>query len=69
MLQMVADKNWDALTKMLTEAVVSLYNAGAQIGFMASNTPHIVFEQLQKVSPIPLVSIVEAARWDVPNYR
>ena len=62
MLKMLSDKDWNSLTELLTEAVVSLYQAGADFGFMASNTPHIVFEKVQKASPIPLVSIVEAAR-------
>jgi aspartate racemase len=37
-----------------------LANAGAQIGLLASNTPHIAFDPLSRRSPIPLVSIVEA---------
>lgn len=62
MLQMVADKNWDALISIMTEAIHSLYKSGADFGFMASNTPHIVYEQIRKSSPIPIISIVEAAR-------
>jgi aspartate racemase len=62
MLKLVSDKDWDGLTGMLTDAVHTLYKAGADFAFMASNTPHIVFERLQKTSPLPLVSIVEAAR-------
>ena len=62
MLKLVSDKNWDGLTNMLTEAVYSLFKAGANFAFIASNTPHIVFERLGEASPIPLVSIVEAAR-------
>lgn len=62
MLRMVSDKDWDGLTGMLADAVNSLYKAGAEFAFMASNTPHIVFEQVRRESPIPLVSIVEAAR-------
>jgi len=61
MLRLVSDKNWDGLTTMLTGAVNSLYKAGANFAFIASNTPHIVFERLRQASPIPLVSIVEAA--------
>jgi len=41
--------------------VQCLANAGATIALMASNTPHIVFDDLQGVSPIPLISIVETA--------
>ncbi|MGE4485085.1 MAG: aspartate/glutamate racemase family protein [Oscillospiraceae bacterium] len=61
MLKFVADKDWDGLTGMLTDAVNSLRKAGADFAFMASNTPHIVFERVRRASPIPLVSIVEAA--------
>jgi aspartate racemase len=36
-----------------------LAKAGASFGFVAANTPHIVFENLQAASTIPLISIVE----------
>ena len=42
------------------EAVQRLARAGAEVGLIAANTPHIVFDELQRRSPIPLVSIVEA---------
>jgi aspartate racemase len=38
-----------------------LVAAGADVGALCSNTPHIVFEQIKQRSKIPLVSIVEAA--------
>lgn len=62
MLQLVADKKWEELTAMISDAVTSLQRAGADFAFIASNTPHIVFEQVKLISPIPLISIVEAAR-------
>jgi aspartate racemase len=62
MLKLVAEQDWDALTAMLLRAVDSLCRAGAGFAFIASNTPHIVFERVRQASPIPLVSIVEAAR-------
>lgn len=37
-----------------------LHGAGAAFGAIASNTPHIVFDEVSSRSPIPLVSIVEA---------
>jgi aspartate racemase len=37
-----------------------LARAGADFGALAANTPHIVFDELQRRSTIPLVSIVEA---------
>jgi len=62
MLKMIADKDFDGLIDLLTNGVNSLYQAGADFGFISSNTPHIVFEQVQKQSSIPLISIVEATR-------
>jgi aspartate racemase len=62
MLRRVAAQSWDTLASMLSESVAALHRAGAGLAFIASNTPHIVFEQVRKDSPVPLVSIVEAAR-------
>jgi aspartate racemase len=50
----------DQLTEYLATAVNSLARAGAEFGFMAANTPHLVFDELQRRSPIPLLSIVRA---------
>jgi aspartate racemase len=49
------------LAGYLLEELHRLARAGAELGLLASNTPHLVFDQLQRGSPIPLVSIVEAA--------
>lgn len=38
-----------------------LARAGAEVGLLASNTPHIVFDELERHSPIPLISIVKCA--------
>ena len=35
-----------------------LQRAGAGFGLLAANTPHLVFDDLQRHSPIPLISIV-----------
>jgi len=35
-----------------------LQRAGAEFGLLAANTPHLVFDDLQRQSPIPLISIV-----------
>ncbi|HEX3701768.1 MAG TPA: amino acid racemase [Vicinamibacterales bacterium] len=58
----LAANDLEGLTGYLAGAVERLARAGATIGLLASNTPHIVFEAVQRRSPIPLVSIVEAAR-------
>lgn len=47
------------LINYLSEAVQSLEKAGADFVVMAANTPHIVFEQVQKNVQVPMISIVE----------
>ena len=50
----------DELADYLAVALESLENAGADFGFIAANTPHLVFDDLQQRSTIPLLSIVRA---------
>ncbi|MCL1791336.1 MAG: amino acid racemase [Peptococcaceae bacterium] len=59
MLSFVQKKDWDALTAMLVMAVKSLAGAGVSFAAIASNTPHIVFDRVQRESPLPLISIVD----------
>jgi len=54
--------NLAAVTDYLVAALERLARAGVDFGALASNTPHIVFDELQARSPIPLLSIVEATR-------
>jgi len=44
----------------LVDELQKLIRAGADFGIVAANTPHIVFDDVQRRSPIPLISIVEA---------
>lgn len=37
-----------------------LASAGADFGVLSANTPHVVFDEVARRSPIPLISIVEA---------
>jgi aspartate racemase len=57
---LVAHRDWDALSEWLVSKVTALARAGAAFAAMASNTPHVVFDEVQARSPIPLLSIVEA---------
>jgi len=61
MLSLIAADQLGAVADYLTSEVERLANAGADCGLLASNTPHIVFEEIRRRSPIPLVSIVESA--------
>ena len=44
----------------LVEEIEKLRKAGADIAALTANTPHIVFDELQQRSALPLISIVEA---------
>src|SRR5215510_1336437 len=59
-LALVAAGDRPALTNYLVEQLQTLARAGAGLGLFASNTPHLVFDDVQRRSPMPLVSIVEA---------
>ncbi|MDR0469948.1 MAG: amino acid racemase [Peptococcaceae bacterium] len=59
MLSYVENEDWSALTDMLVKAIDNVSAAGAQFAAIASNTPHIVFDSVQKRSALPLVSIVD----------
>ncbi|HEY6188166.1 MAG TPA: amino acid racemase [Pyrinomonadaceae bacterium] len=49
-----------AVTDYLAGEIQKLEWARADFGLMASNTPHIVFDEVRRRSNIPLLSIVEA---------
>lgn len=59
MLFYVQNKDWDALVAMLVNAINDLAKAGATFAAIASNTPHIVFDRVQKQSSLQLISIVD----------
>lgn len=50
------------MAQYLSEEVERLARAGAGLGLIAANTPHLVFDEVQGRSPIPLLSIVSATR-------
>ena len=60
MLRLIAADALDEVTEYLGAEIDKLVQAGADFGLLASNTPHIVFDRLQRRSRIPLISIVEA---------
>ncbi len=60
MLDLVEANELTRLTDYLVGEVHKLTRAGADFGVLASNTPHLVFDEIQRQSHIPLISIVEA---------
>ena len=61
MLGLVAAQEIEALVDDLAGEVRRLVRAGADFVVLASNTPHLVFDELRDRSPVPMISIVEAA--------
>jgi aspartate racemase len=49
------------LADYLAWGTAVLTRAGAQVACIAANTPHLVFDEVQRRSTIPLISIVRAA--------
>ena len=52
--------HFGSVTEYLVAAIHKLDKAGVDFALLASNTPHIVFADVERQSPIPLISIVEA---------
>ena len=50
----------EELADYLSAGVEALVRVGADFGFVAANTPHLVFDEVQRRSAIPLLSIVRA---------
>jgi aspartate racemase len=61
-LGLVEEGGYAELTDYLVAEIEALARAGAAVAIIAANTPHVVFDDVEARSPIPLVSIVEATR-------
>ena len=59
-LDLVA-RDGDEFTQYLLESLLRLARAGADFLAMTANTPHIVFDDLARQCPIPMLSIVEVS--------
>lgn len=53
---------WGKIASMISNRFEILRRGGAELGAIASNTPHKVFDQVQHSTSLPLLSIVEATR-------
>ena len=60
-VDLISANQLSELTNYLLEEIRRLARAGADVGLLAANTLHVVFDDLRRQSPIPLLSIVEAA--------
>ncbi len=62
LVDLITDGALAAVADFLLGELRRLTQAGADFGLLAANTPHIVFDDLRRRSPLPLLSIVEATR-------
>lgn len=60
MLGLIGSNRLAETTDYLVQSVRTLARAGAELGLLAANTPHVVFDDIANRSPIPLISIVRA---------
>ena len=52
---------WENVTDALAEKFENLRKNGCDFGVIASNTPHMVFNQITDRTSLPLISIVETS--------
>ncbi len=66
-VRLVTAGEWQQLTDYLVDAIRRLAAAGANFALLSANTPHVVFGAVSRLSPLPLISIVEATCEEVKN--
>ena len=57
-----AAEDYAGMAEYLLKALRSLAAAGAEFAAFTGNTPHVVFDEVEQASPIPLVSLITPAR-------
>ena len=60
LLDLIGRDQYAEMVNYFSDAIASLAAAGADFAIIAANTPHIVFDELREISPVPLLSIVDA---------
>jgi aspartate racemase len=58
--RMIEADDLASVAEYLLDGIQKLAGAGADFGLLAANTAHIVFNEVERRSPIPLISIVES---------
>jgi len=53
------EEDWDSIKEALLSCLGGLSDAGADFAVIATNTMHIVFDELKERSPVPIISIIE----------
>ncbi|MEL6256138.1 MAG: amino acid racemase [Bacteroidota bacterium] len=67
MLSYVFEEKWEVLVEFLKDRIAVLEKSGLDYVAMASNTPHVVFDQLASRVAVGMISIVEESCKRVQN--
>jgi aspartate racemase len=67
MVDLVARKDFDGLIDFLSAEIALFEKCGIATAAISSNTPHVVFDQLQAKTSVRLISIVEATCLAIAN--
>jgi aspartate racemase len=59
LMQMKDTGSNESVVKMLANGIVSLKNAGAEFALISANTPHYFLKEVEKLSPLHIISIVK----------
>lgn len=59
-LNLMERKEYDKVVDYMKHRIGYLRDAGCKFAAITANTPHVVFDKLKAVSPLPLISIVES---------
>jgi len=59
-VKLCEEKRYEAMTEYTLDAIKNVAQSGADFAVLSANTAHIIFDDLSKRSPVPLISIVEA---------
>ncbi|MGH3651027.1 MAG: aspartate/glutamate racemase family protein [Acidimicrobiia bacterium] len=60
MAECTASRDWDTMARVLTEAGRTLRDAGAEILVLGSNTAHVVADEVEASSGVPVINVVDA---------
>lgn len=52
-------KDWNALAKIIKNSIDKLAASGADFAIIPANSVHFAFDEIKKISPIPVLNIVE----------
>lgn len=61
-IEYLQNNEYQKAAQYIAQAANSLAKAGADCALISANTPHVIFDEIQALSSLPLISIVEATK-------